>query len=108
MDIVVEGNAIKFAKVLAKIINGKIELHARFKTAKIKLKNNTVIDIATARTEFYETPAALPVVSSSSLAQDLCRRDFTINTLALGLNKNNFADLIDYFNGEKDNFFRTT
>ncbi len=102
MDIVVVGNAIEFAISLAKQFKAKVKIHQRFKTAKIMLKDGTTLDIATARTEFYETPAALPVVQSSSLAQDLCRRDFTINTLAIGLNKNNFARLIDFFNGEKD------
>ncbi|MFH1093291.1 MAG: CBS domain-containing protein [Candidatus Omnitrophota bacterium] len=102
MDIVVEGNAIEFAQSLAKKLKAQVKIHQRFKTAKIKLKDGTLMDIATARTEFYEYPAALPVVKSSSLAQDLCRRDFTINTLAMGLNKKTFAKLIDFFNGEKD------
>ncbi|MCG2712238.1 MAG: CBS domain-containing protein [Candidatus Omnitrophica bacterium] len=102
MDIVVEANAIEFAQILAKRFKAEVEIHQRFKTAKIKLKDGTMLDIATARTEFYEYPAALPVVKSSSLAQDLCRRDFTINTLAIGLNKKTFAKLIDFFNGGKD------
>ncbi len=102
MDIVVEANAIDFARNLAKVFKAKVKIHQRFKTAKIRLRDETILDIATARTEFYETPAALPVVSSSTLAKDLCRRDFTINTLALGLNKSNFAKLIDFFQGEKD------
>ncbi len=102
MDIVVEANAIEFAQSLAKQLKAEVKIHHRFKTAKIKLKDGTIMDIATARTEFYETPAALPVVKSSSLAQDLCRRDFTINTLAMGLNKKKFAKLIDFFHGEKD------
>jgi tRNA nucleotidyltransferase (CCA-adding enzyme) len=102
MDIVVEASAIEFAEKLAQVFKAQLKIHHRFKTAKILLKNTTILDIATARTEFYETPAALPVVRSSCLAQDLCRRDFTINTLAMGLNKNNFAKLIDYFQGAKD------
>ncbi|MCK4994417.1 MAG: CBS domain-containing protein [Candidatus Omnitrophica bacterium] len=102
MDIVVEANAIEFAKGVANELIAKVKVHHRFKTAKITLKDDTIIDIATARTELYETPAALPVVSSSTLGQDLFRRDFTINTLALGLNKKKFAKLIDFFQGEKD------
>lgn len=102
MDIVVEANAIEFARKLAKVLKAKVKVHQRFKTAKIKLKDETIIDIAMARTEFYETPAALPVVSLSTLAKDLWRRDFTINTLAMGLNKDKFAKLIDFFHGEKD------
>jgi len=102
MDIVVEGDAIVFAENLQKILRGKLKCHNRFKTAKLMLDNGVEIDIATARTEFYGYPAALPVVESSSLRHDLLRRDFTINTLALSLNKRTFGTLIDFFQGEKD------
>ncbi|MFH1062640.1 MAG: CBS domain-containing protein [Candidatus Omnitrophota bacterium] len=102
MDIVLEGDAINFAKALAEVLNAKLKIHQRFKTAKLNLENGLLIDIATARTEYYEYPAALPVVESSSLVKDLYRRDFTINTLALGLNKKTFGLLIDFFKSSKD------
>jgi tRNA nucleotidyltransferase (CCA-adding enzyme) len=60
------------------------------------------VDVATARMEYYETPAAPPTVETSSLKMDLFRRDFTINTLAIRLNSRNYGDLIDYFGAQKD------
>jgi tRNA nucleotidyltransferase (CCA-adding enzyme) len=60
------------------------------------------IDVATARTEYYEYPAALPKVEVSSLKQDLYRRDFTINAMAVVLSENNFGCLVDYFGGRRD------
>jgi tRNA nucleotidyltransferase/poly(A) polymerase len=102
LDIVVETNGIEYAPDLARVVKGTVRLHRRFKTAKITLADGLVIDVATARTESYEYPAALPVVASSSLRIDLSRRDFTINTLALGLNRKNFGDLLDFFDAEKD------
>jgi tRNA nucleotidyltransferase (CCA-adding enzyme) len=102
MDIVLEGDAIAFARDLAKILSAKLQIHQRFKTAKLNLENGRHIDLATARTEYYEYPAALPVVESSSLVNDLYRRDFTINTLTMGLNQKNFGRLIDLFKASKD------
>src|SRR5690606_38395864 len=74
----------------------------RFRTAVVTLPDGTKIDVATARTEYYEYPAALPKVEKSSLKEDMYRRDFTINTLAICLNPGHFGDLIDYFGGRKD------
>lgn len=109
IDIVVEGDGIIFAKKLAErlYIMGlekslpKIVTHERFGTAKLFL-SNYVIDIATARTEYYESPGALPKIESSSIKKDLYRRDFTINTLAIKLNSQEFGTLIDFFGGQKD------
>ncbi|GAJ22327.1 unnamed protein product, partial [marine sediment metagenome] len=55
------------------------------------------IDVATARREFYEYPAALPEVELSSIKKDLYRRDFTINAMAIQLNQKHFGKLIDFF-----------
>jgi tRNA nucleotidyltransferase (CCA-adding enzyme) len=55
-----------------------------------------------ARIEFYEHPTALPEVERGSIKLDLHRRDFTINTLAIGLNPDNFGDLLDFWGGERD------
>jgi tRNA nucleotidyltransferase (CCA-adding enzyme) len=59
-------------------------------------------DVATARTEFYESPAAIPKVEMSSIKKDLYRRDFTINTLAVKLNPDRFGLLLDFFGGQRD------
>jgi len=101
IDIVIEGNAIEFAKEFAKITEGKLITHDEFKTASV-IKDGEKIDFATARQEYYdEVSSGLPHVEESSLKLDLYRRDFTINTLAVSLNEN-FGELIDYFGGMKD------
>ncbi|MGB9891394.1 MULTISPECIES: CBS domain-containing protein [Thermodesulfovibrio] len=109
IDIVVEGDGIAFAHELAKKIDGKVTPHPRFATAKIlkEIKKDGeikrfYIDIATARTEYYESPAALPKVETSSIKKDLYRRDFTINALAVKLNTKDFGLLIDFFGGQRD------
>lgn len=113
IDIVIEGDGIIFAQKFAehlgqKGITGiKVKTHERFRTAKIILPEElnlepSQIDIATARTEYYESPAALPKVETSSIKKDLYRRDFTINTLAIKLNPEDFGTLIDFFGGQKD------
>jgi len=60
------------------------------------------IDVATARTEYYEAPGALPVVEYSSIKMDLYRRDFSINTLAINLNPGEFGTLLDFFGATRD------
>ncbi len=102
IDIVVEGDGIMFAKRTAEALDAKVKTHERFRTAKIILKDGSIIDIATARTEYYEAPATLPKVETSSIKKDLYRRDFTINTLAIKLNISDFGTLIDFFGGQKD------
>lgn len=103
LDLVVEGDGIVFAQRLAKHIGARVRSHKKFKTAVIiKDAENYKIDVATARLEYYEYPAALPVVELSSLKMDLFRRDFTINALAIHLNPENFGKLIDFFGGQRD------
>ncbi len=102
VDLVVEGDGRELATRLAQRLGGKVRIHDRFATASVILNEGTKIDVATARTEYYEFPAALPMVERSSIREDMYRRDFTINTLALCLNPNKFGDLIDYFGGRKD------
>ena len=60
------------------------------------------IDVATARTEFYDYPGALPAVEQASIRQDLYRRDFTINAMAVSLKGEDFGRLVDYFGGHRD------
>lgn len=102
VDLVVEGDGGELARRMAERLGGKVRIHERFATASILLDEGTKIDVATARTEYYEFPAALPMVERSSIREDMYRRDFTINTLALCLNPGKFGDLIDYFGGRKD------
>jgi len=102
IDIVIEGDGLLFAEELAKNFGVKVRPHKEFATAKIFYPDGFKIDIATARLEYYKAPAALPIVEHSSLKLDLHRRDFTINTLAISLNKNTFGLLIDVFVAQRD------
>lgn len=99
IDITVEGNGIKFAEFVAKKFNLPYKCFEKFKTGKIFFKNGKTLDIASARSEKYERPGALPDVDLSVLKQDLFRRDFTINAMAIQINKKNFGEFFDYFNG---------
>lgn len=103
LDIVVEGNGIKFAEEMAGALNTKLIRHKRFGTATlILLRYRLKIDIATARKEFYPQAGHLPVVESGTLRDDLFRRDFTINCLAMDINKDSFGSLIDLYGGKED------
>ncbi|MDD5435872.1 MAG: CBS domain-containing protein, partial [Nitrospira sp.] len=102
IDIVIEGNGIAFAENYAASVSGRVRSHQRFGTAVIIFPDGFKIDVATARTEYYEYPTALPVVELSSIKKDLYRRDFTINTLAIKLNKKDFGCLFDFFGGQRD------
>lgn len=101
LDLVVEGDGISVAKEASKILGGKLTIHERFGTAVIALPNHK-IDIASARSETYEHSGALPKVELSSIKEDLKRRDFTINSMAVRLNRENPYTLLDPFNGEND------
>ncbi len=102
------GAGVELAKMLIDDYpEARISIHGEFQTASLiwhKDKNmgNLMIDIATARTEFYPYPAANPEVESSSIKQDLYRRDFTINALAIRLTNPNSGELLDFFNGLAD------
>ena len=102
VDIVVEGDGIKFAGQLAAELQGRVKSHAKFGTSVIILEDGFRIDVATARMEFYKHPAALPTVEKSSIKADLFRRDFTVNCLAIQLTGKDAFALIDHFNGERD------
>lgn len=121
LDLVVEGDAIALARALEKKLGGRVHGHTRFGTAKwileerkderrkMKGKNLSSIisplsslDFTSARTEFYAHPSALPEVEMSSIKQDLRRRDFTINTLAICLDPERYGQLLDPFGGEED------
>jgi len=102
LDIVIEGEGIKFARELSRDLGGRTKSHEKFGTAIVILRDGFKIDVATARREFYEYPAAFPKVELSSIKKDLYRRDFTINAMAVQLNKKYFGKLIDFFGGRKD------
>lgn len=102
LDIVVEGDGIIYARELARELKGEIRVHERFITAVILLPSGIKIDVATARLEYYDYPAALPTVELSSIKLDLYRRDFTINAMAIQLNPQRFGTLIDFFNCQGD------
>ncbi len=102
IDIVIEGDGAKFAAKYAKKHKGKVFIHEKFKTAVVTFPNGFKIDFATARTEYYVTPAAAPEVVESSVKSDLFRRDFTINAMAIRLDGKQFGLLFDFFMGQKD------
>jgi tRNA nucleotidyltransferase (CCA-adding enzyme) len=102
LDIVIEGDGIAFAKKLAAELRGRVRTHERFSTAMVVLPDNFKVDIATARLEYYEYPAALPTVELSSIKLDLYRRDFTINAMAIQLNPDKYGTLNDFFNCQND------
>ncbi|HBL29745.1 MAG TPA: polya polymerase, partial [Acidobacteria bacterium] len=102
LDLVVEGDGLDFAARLARAVDGRVREHRAFLTAVVIDPDGLHIDVATARSEFYRAPAALPEVQMSALRQDLFRRDFTINTLAIRLGPDETPELIDYFGGRND------
>lgn len=113
-DVVVEGDAIKMAKMVSAQYGGKVTIHKRFGTAKWYLDKSDFqgldvpefLDFITARLEFYAHPTALPTIERSSIKFDLHRRDFTINTLALRLDGSHFGELFDFWGGVNDINFR--
>ncbi len=102
IDIAIEGDGIQFAQRLAAHFSARIRSHKKFGTAVVIFPDGFKLDVATARLEYYEYPAAMPTVELSSIKLDLYRRDFTINTLAIKLNRQNFGTLIDFFGGQRD------
>ncbi len=102
LDFVVIPDAIAFARELQSFLDGTLKIFEQFGTASLFLKDGLRLDLVTARKEFYAAPAALPRVESSSLKNDLYRRDFTINTLACSLMPDSYGQLFDFFNGRED------
>ncbi|MCL2458431.1 MAG: CBS domain-containing protein, partial [Desulfobulbus sp.] len=102
IDIVIEGDGVRFAKALAEQRHGVVHPHEKFGTATVIFPDQTRIDVASARLEYYDHPAAMPTVEHSSIKLDLYRRDFTINAMAIHLNPQRFGTLVDYFNCQND------
>ncbi|MQF99112.1 MAG: hypothetical protein FI729_06315 [SAR202 cluster bacterium] len=101
IDIVVEGDGIKLSHILASKMGGSVLSVSRFLTSKLRIKGNA-FDIVTARRESYPRPGALPIVSQGSLRDDLARRDFSINAMALRINAWGQEQIADPFGGQKD------
>lgn len=102
IDIVVIGDAIAFAKVVAAHLQlHRVVTYDRFGTAMLPLDDGK-IEFVTAREEYYERGSRKPKVQQALLLSDLSRRDFTINALAASINKERFGQLEDPFSGEKD------
>ena len=101
VDIAVEGDGIALGEALAEALGGRAVPHERFGTAIVVYPGGRV-DVATARTEFYDSPGALPTVEQASIRQDLYRRDFTVNAMAASLKGEDFGRLVDYFGGLQD------
>ena len=102
VDIAVEGDGIAFGKALAAALGGRFVPHEKFGTAIVLYGDGGRVDVATARTEFYDYPGALPTVEQASIRQDLYRRDFTVNAMAVSLKGEDFGRLVDYFGGHRD------
>ncbi len=100
-DLVVEGDAIDLARKLAGRSQAKLTIHSRFGTAKLNYPGFN-LDIATARSETYSRPGALPTVKPGNIKDDLFRRDFSMNAMALCLNPQRSGNLIDLYHGKED------
>ena len=99
IDITIENDSAAFARALAKRVNGRVKSFPQFLTYKVIAADMPEIDIATARRERYRNPGALPAVTAGKLKDDLLRRDFSINAMALDLLSN---ELHDPTGGERD------
>jgi tRNA nucleotidyltransferase (CCA-adding enzyme) len=101
IDLTLEGDALKMAPDLAAINDAALTVHPHFGTATLLWRNRSA-DIATARAESYTRPGALPAVRPGTLSDDLARRDFTINAMAIALDPPRFGELLDPLGGFKD------
>ena len=104
LDITVEGNGPAFADAAARALDASATVHEQFGTATLALPGSPArrIDVATCRKETYAKPAAYPRVTPGTLRDDLFRRDFTINAMAVALSSAQFGRLIDPFGGARD------
>ncbi|MBL8091873.1 MAG: CCA tRNA nucleotidyltransferase [Anaerolineales bacterium] len=107
IDFVFEGDAIKFGETLVNKYGGKLTHHYKFHTAIWHLPSTfnlqlETLDLITARKESYEHAGALPTVTPSNIEEDLRRRDFPINAMAIRMDGDHFGELLDPLNGEAD------
>jgi tRNA nucleotidyltransferase (CCA-adding enzyme) len=102
VDIVVEGDAIALARDLAEKLEGRVRTHRTFGTAVVLYDEDGRVDVVTARSESYHAPAVLPAVEPGTIDEDLHRRDFTINAMAVSLKGDAVGELVDPFGGRAD------
>ncbi len=102
IDIMVEGDAIKIGKAIAKDTGAAIVVYKSFGTCTLTFKDSSKIDLAMARRETYKRPGAMPAIKPSTLKEDLKRRDFTINAIAASVMAKDFGKVYDLFNGSGD------
>ncbi|HEV8437855.1 MAG TPA: hypothetical protein VGT40_07155 [Methylomirabilota bacterium] len=105
LDLLVEGDGVAFARRLVEEVGGSLVVHPDFGTASIEGAGRAAlgrVDIASARRERYDAPGALPVVSASSAEDDLARRDFSVNAMAMALSPSAFGRLLDPLGGQRD------
>jgi tRNA nucleotidyltransferase (CCA-adding enzyme) len=102
IDITIEGDGVTFAEKLAHATGSEVEAFTQFGTSIVVVPGFGKVDVATARTEAYDHPGALPKVEKSGIVQDLYRRDFTLNAMAFSLSSSSFLQLLDPFNGLQD------
>ncbi len=101
LDLAVEGYALRLAEYLAGVSGARLTVHQRFGTAKLKYDKFS-LDLATVRKENYPFPGSLPVVERGTILDDLARRDFTINAMAVRLTTGHFGELLDPHKGKND------
>ena len=101
IDVIIEGNAGEIAKALAARHSSQATTHDQFGTAKLYVQSVT-LDLATARTETYDSPGALPRVTPGAIEDDLSRRDFTINAIAMDLSSLRYGEILDPLGGRAD------
>jgi tRNA nucleotidyltransferase (CCA-adding enzyme) len=101
LDVAVESDARSVARALAERLDGEAREHERFGTATVR-SDGLSLDLATTRRETYSEPGALPEVEEAGLAEDLARRDFSINAMALGLTGDDLGHLYDPLGGLRD------
>src|ERR1041385_7516179 len=102
LDLTVEGDGIAFARAVSERYGSGLAVFERFATSRLVFPEGLKIDIATTRRESYAQPAALPDVEPASLKEDLYRRDFTINAMAIQLNTAQFGRFYDPYGGRQD------
>lgn len=109
LDIVFEGDAISFGNILVNRFGGRLTAHQKFHTAIWHVPESLAeqiqtpfLDLITARSETYARPGLLPNVTPSNMEDDLRRRDFTINAMAIRLDGEHFGELLDPLNGQQD------